>query len=70
MFRVAGQEGATADDTRRGQRLAEQVAGSIGSWGFIAAQAIAMAVWVLINTLVFFRAIRFDAYPFVYVIWN
>jgi uncharacterized membrane protein len=67
MFRVPGHEGDSSDGAGTGQRLAEQVAESIGSWRFIAAQAAAMAVWVLINTLVFFHAIQFDTYPFVFL---
>jgi uncharacterized membrane protein len=67
MFKAPPHEGQAPADTPFGQMLAERVAGAIGSWGFIGAQGIAMAVWVVINTLVFFHAIRFDAYPFVFL---
>lgn len=56
-----------ADDAKMGQRMAESVAAAIGSWPFIAAQASAMAVWVLINTLAFTHVIHFDGYPFVFL---
>ena len=67
MFVVHPGTSASAGDMPRGQRVAEQVAGSLGSWGFIAAQAGVMAIWVLINTLVLFHAIQWDAYPFVFL---
>jgi uncharacterized membrane protein len=34
-----------------GQHLAEQVAGGVGSWGFIGSQALLMLTWVLISAL-------------------
>jgi uncharacterized membrane protein len=67
MFTVHPDTSASAGDMPRGERVAEQVAGSIGSWAFIAAQAGVMAIWVLINSLVLFHAIQWDAYPFVFL---
>jgi uncharacterized membrane protein len=58
---------STSTEMSGGQLVAEHVAGAIGSWRFIGAQATAMAIWVLINTLVFTQAIRFDGYPFVFL---
>ncbi len=55
------------EDLPSGQRVAEQVAGSIGSWVFIGAQAVAMMIWVLINSLTFTRVLHFDQYPFVFL---
>lgn len=40
-----------------GQRLAEQVAGGVGSWGFIGTQALIMLAWVLINALAMMKAL-------------
>ena len=50
-----------------GQHLAEQVAGGVGSWGFIAAQAAIIGAWIVFNTLVITQAIHFDQYPFVFL---
>jgi uncharacterized membrane protein len=40
-----------------GQHLAEQVAGGVGSWGFIGAQALIMITWILINALAVMKAL-------------
>ncbi len=56
-----------SDGVSDGQLLAERVAGAVGSWGFIGAQAALMALWVLINTLAFTGALHFDQYPFVFL---
>jgi uncharacterized membrane protein len=50
-----------------GQRLAEQVAGGVGSWGFIGTQALIMLAWVLINALAITRIIHFDPFPFIFL---
>ncbi len=50
-----------------GDRVADMVASFIGSWRFIIGQACIMAVWVLVNTLVWFHVLRFDQYPFVFL---
>jgi len=50
-----------------GNRIADQVAAFIGSWRFIIGQGAMMAVWVVVNTLVFFHVFQFDAYPFVFL---
>ncbi len=58
----------SATDTEQptlGQTLAKQVAGGVGSWPFIGAQALLMVCWVLFNTLEASRVIHFDQYPFV-----
>jgi uncharacterized membrane protein len=50
-----------------GQHLAEQVAGGVGSWRFIGAQALIMVVWVLINALAITRIVHFDPFPFIFL---
>jgi uncharacterized membrane protein len=47
-----------------GQRVADKVAVTMGSWGFIIIQATLLAAWIVINTIqLFFRA--FDPYPYI-----
>ena len=47
-----------------GQRVADKVAATMGSWGFIIIQATLLAAWIVINTIqLFFRA--FDPYPYI-----
>lgn len=46
-----------------GQRLADRVAATIGSWRFIILQSTAIAVWIAGNTLVGSGA--WDPYPFI-----
>jgi uncharacterized membrane protein len=48
---------------RRGQRLADQVASTIGSWRFILFQSSAIAMWITGNVLVGDKA--WDPYPFI-----
>ena len=50
-----------------GQHLAEQVAGGVGSWGFIGSQALIMLAWVLINALAITRIVHFDPFPFIFL---
>jgi len=50
-----------------GQHLAEQVAGGVGSWAFIGAQAAIIGVWIVFNTLLITQTIHFDQYPFVFL---
>jgi uncharacterized membrane protein len=48
-----------------GERVADHVAGFIGSWKFIIIQSAIFAVWVVFNTLWLFGAYQFDPYPFI-----
>ena len=48
-----------------GARIADHVAGFIGSWQFIIIQSVIFAVWVVANTLWLFSAYQFDPYPFI-----
>ena len=47
----------------RGQKLADQVAATIGSWRFIVFQTTAIAIWITGNVLV--GASAWDPYPFI-----
>jgi uncharacterized membrane protein len=47
-----------------GQRIADAVAGTMGSWPFIMVQSALLAVWIVLNvTEIVFRA--WDPYPFI-----
>jgi uncharacterized membrane protein len=46
-----------------GQRVADRVAGTMGSWRFIITQALLMVIWVTFNSVALF--FHFDGYPFI-----
>lgn len=46
-----------------GQRIADKVAATMGSWRFIITQATIMVVWIMLNTVAL--VFRFDGYPFI-----
>jgi len=46
-----------------GQRIADQLANSMGSWGFIIIQTIFVIIWMVINIIGFIN--RWDPYPFI-----
>lgn len=46
-----------------GQRVADAVASTMGSWRFIITQAMIMVVWVTINSIAW--AFHFDGYPYI-----
>lgn len=48
-----------------GNRIADRVANSIGSWKFIIIQSIILALWIVLNSLAF--AFKWDGYPFVFL---
>jgi uncharacterized membrane protein len=56
---------AHRDKMSAGARIADVVAGFIGSWTFIIIQSLIFAVWVIFNTLWLFGAYQFDPYPFI-----
>jgi uncharacterized membrane protein len=47
-----------------GDRAADRVAGIVGSWPFIIGQGILFTIWVAVNSLAAFGALRFDPYPY------
>ena len=48
-----------------GARIADAVAGFIGSWRFIIIQSAIFVVWVIVNTLWLFEGYQWDPYPFI-----
>src|SRR5215831_16702604 len=46
-----------------GQRFAERVAASVGSWWFLGGQAFFLLLWLVYNTLIFTR--HFDSFPYI-----
>lgn len=54
------------DNRTRGQKLADQVAEFGGSWRFIIICAVALAVWISINTVILATG-AIDPYPFVFL---
>jgi uncharacterized membrane protein len=51
------------DTLSYGQRLADKVAGAMGSWTFIIAQTLFVIVWMLLNLIGFLK--HWDVYPFI-----
>ncbi|HTZ38022.1 MAG TPA: DUF1003 domain-containing protein [Stellaceae bacterium] len=48
-----------------GARVADMVAGFIGSWPFIIIQSVIFILWVAFNTFWLFARWQFDPYPFI-----
>lgn len=46
-----------------GQRIADAVAGGMGSWGFIITQTIIVFVWMILNIIGFIQ--HWDPFPFI-----
>jgi uncharacterized membrane protein len=46
-----------------GQRIADTVATAIGSWSFIIAQSVVLAVWLVVNVVAWLD--HWDPYPFI-----
>lgn len=46
-----------------GQRIADKVAATVGSWPFIITQSIILAIWLTLNSLAW--AYKWDPYPFI-----
>ena len=46
-----------------GQRIADAVANSMGSWAFIIGQSIFVVIWMALNVVGFIR--HWDVYPFI-----
>ena len=53
-----------AEETSTGARIADIVAGFLGSWTFIVIQTILVAFWVAGNIWLLFH---FDPYPFIFL---
>jgi uncharacterized membrane protein len=62
--RPSGGEGeAPAVGPTLGQRIADRVAATMGSWSFIIIQSVLLAVWIVLNVTAFIR--KWDPYPFI-----
>ncbi len=46
-----------------GQRIADRVAATMGSWNFIIVQSAILTVWIVLNVTAFIQ--RWDPYPFI-----
>jgi len=46
-----------------GQRIADTVAATMGSWTFIIIQSIVLAIWIMLNLVAWFE--HWDPYPFI-----
>ncbi|MGI8841577.1 MAG: DUF1003 domain-containing protein [Caulobacteraceae bacterium] len=55
--------GRPARELTLGQRIADRVAATMGSWPFIIIQSIILAVWIALNVTAFVK--RWDPYPFI-----
>jgi uncharacterized membrane protein len=55
------------DERSFGDRLADRVAAVGGSWGFIIAFGVILAVWMGWNELTKGHALAFDPYPFIFL---
>jgi uncharacterized membrane protein len=64
LRRKLRQKGSTGeDDLTLGQRVADNVAGGMGSWRFIIVQTTLLTVWVALNVTAWIKA--WDPYPFI-----
>jgi uncharacterized membrane protein len=54
---------ATSDARSTGQRIADAVAVTVGSWRFIIIQSVLLAIWITLNVTAWVRA--WDPYPFI-----
>ena len=52
-----------ADQLTPGQRIADVVATTMGSWTFIIVQSIILAVWIVLNIIAWMQ--HWDPYPFI-----
>ena len=53
----------TAAPLTMGQRVADQVAVTMGSWRFIIIQSVVLAIWIALNVAAYVA--RWDPYPFI-----
>src|SRR5437588_7072480 len=52
-----------APDLTLGQRIADKVAATMGSWTFILIQSAVLLVWIILNVTAYVQ--RWDPYPFI-----
>ena len=56
-------DATTGEHLTFGQRLADRVTNSIGSWPFIVVQSVLLLVWIVVNTIAWRQ--HWDPYPFI-----
>jgi uncharacterized membrane protein len=61
--RTKAVEEATTVPLTLGQRIADQVAATMGSWPFIIGQTTILLIWIILNVTAFVQ--RWDPYPFI-----
>ena len=61
--RAGRKEAAHPSDLSMGQRIADKVAETMGSWTFIIIQSVILLIWVVLNVIGFIKA--WDPYPFI-----
>jgi len=61
--RTQAAEEATTVRLTLGQRIADQVAATMGSWPFIIGQTTILLIWIILNVTAFVQ--RWDPYPFI-----
>ena len=54
------------DEATTGDRLADRMAGFLGSWRFIIGQTLFMVAWITVNAIAVFR-LHWDPYPFIFL---
>src|ERR1700755_2857129 len=62
-FRRSLKDPAVDDELTLGQKIADLVAGGMGSWRFIIVQSVLLSVWVVLNLAAWIKA--WDPYPFI-----
>src|SRR5665647_1535762 len=51
-----------------GQRIADTVAATMGSWRFIIIQSVLLLVWIMLNVTAYIQ--QWDPYPFILLTWR
>lgn len=62
-LRGQGKANRPADELTFGQRVADGVAATMGSWPFIIGQTLVLVLWIALNVTAFVE--RWDPYPFI-----
>jgi uncharacterized membrane protein len=62
-LRAGGTAANLTDSLTVGQKIADQVAATMGSWRFIIVQSVLLLVWVVLNVTAYVQ--RWDPYPFI-----
>jgi uncharacterized membrane protein len=60
---IAEMEKESARVRSKGDRLADRLAGAVGSWTFLIAQTVVLSVWIGVNITALLR--HWDPYPFI-----